>query len=269
MMRQDQAVFRLPRVAASSGLLYTLAFNVTFFVQELFLVLPKALTPGLRPTLFHNNHTWEGEHPLASLFQGTGALAIFLTGSACAVLLRRPLARSATVQFFLIWMAYNGFFQSLPQVVLGAFNPRNDVGMAMQYLQLGAAARTVAAIVALTVMPLIALWLAGQLLRLAEPQQLPNGRAQGRFLFWTATLPALAAIPLIILFRVPRNVIEVAAVPAVVTLVGVIWMQAGAWLRVPTPLAGARHVSVVYPLAAVVFLLLVFHLVLKRGVAFY
>lgn len=37
----------------SSALLYTLAFNLTFFIQELFLVLPKALTAGVRPTLFH------------------------------------------------------------------------------------------------------------------------------------------------------------------------------------------------------------------------
>src|SRR5262245_25411231 len=55
-----------------SALLYVLAFNLTFFIQELFLVLPKALTPGLHPTLFHNNHQWEGVHPLANLFQGTG-----------------------------------------------------------------------------------------------------------------------------------------------------------------------------------------------------
>jgi hypothetical protein len=60
----------------SSALLYTLAFNLTFFIQELFLVLPKALTPGVRATLFHNSHSWEGENPLTSLFQGTGALAI-------------------------------------------------------------------------------------------------------------------------------------------------------------------------------------------------
>ena len=57
-----------------SMLAYILAFNIIFFIQELFLVLPKAFTPGLRPTLFHNNHRWDGEHPLASLFQGTGAL---------------------------------------------------------------------------------------------------------------------------------------------------------------------------------------------------
>jgi hypothetical protein len=68
------------RLLTLSALLYTMAFNLVFFVQELFLVLPKAFTPGLRPTLFHNNHLWEGEHPLASLFQGTGALATFLLG---------------------------------------------------------------------------------------------------------------------------------------------------------------------------------------------
>src|SRR5262245_14742619 len=63
-----------------SLLVYTLAFNVTFFIQELFLVVPKALTPGLRPTLYHNNHNWEGSHPLENLFQGTGALAILISG---------------------------------------------------------------------------------------------------------------------------------------------------------------------------------------------
>jgi hypothetical protein len=98
------------RLTICSALLYVLAFNLTFFVQELFLVLPKALTPGLRPTLFHNNHRWEGEHPLASLLQGTGALAILASGVVCALLLRRGRGRSGTARLFLIWMAYNGFF---------------------------------------------------------------------------------------------------------------------------------------------------------------
>lgn len=40
------------KLTVASALLYTLAFNSIFFTQELFLVLPKALTPGLRPTLF-------------------------------------------------------------------------------------------------------------------------------------------------------------------------------------------------------------------------
>src|SRR5882757_10732819 len=100
------------KLSVASALLFALAFNLVFFIQELFLVLPKAFTPGLRPTLFHNNHTWEGDNPLAKLFQGTGALATFITASACAVLLSRGWGRSATARLFLIWVVYNGFFQS-------------------------------------------------------------------------------------------------------------------------------------------------------------
>ena len=40
------------RPVAHSMLAYVLAFNLTFFIQELFLVLPKALVPGLQPTLY-------------------------------------------------------------------------------------------------------------------------------------------------------------------------------------------------------------------------
>ena len=64
--------------SVASALLYALAFNLVFFVQGFFLVLPKTFTPGLRPTLFHNNHTWEGDSPLAKLYQGTGALVLLL-----------------------------------------------------------------------------------------------------------------------------------------------------------------------------------------------
>ena len=129
------------RSTLRSALLYTLAFNVTFFIQELFLVIPKALTPGLHPTLFHNNHTWQGSNPLAGLFQGTGALATLISGALCAALLRQRSWGSATARLFLVWMAYSGFFMALPQVVIGALSPRSDVGMAMDFLRLGPAAR--------------------------------------------------------------------------------------------------------------------------------
>src|SRR5262245_37235309 len=155
------------QLTIASTLLYVLAFNLTFFIQELFLVLPKAFTPGLRPTLFHNNHHWEGEHPFASLFQGTGALAIFLSGTVCALLARRQ-TRSSTVQLFLVWMAYCGFFMSLPQVVTGASSPENDVGMAMEYLGLDTTAKSVAALLALATIPVIALWLTRLLMALAD-----------------------------------------------------------------------------------------------------
>jgi len=255
----------------NSALLYALAFNLTFFVQELFLVVPKALTPGLRPTLFHNNHSWEGENPLASLFQGTGALAIFLTGVACALLLRRGLGRSSTVRLFFIWMAYNGFFQALPQVVIGAISPRNDVGMAMNYLRLVTTAKTGAALVALFAIPTAALWLLRPLLGLAEdPACIASARARTRFVFRVATLPALTAILLIIPFRVPRELVEVVILPVVVTVIGIVWLQAGAW-RVSgvTTVVGSSVGPIAYPLGALLTLLALFQLLLRPGVHFY
>jgi hypothetical protein len=254
-----------------SALLYTLAFNVVFFIQELFLVLAKALTPGLRPTLFHNNHTWEGDNPLASLLQGTGALAIFLTGIACAVLLRRAQDRSPSIRLFLIWMTYNGFLQSLPQVIFGAVVPENDVGMAMDFLRFGMTAKTAAAFVALGMIPVVCLQLLRPLLSLApDLGYIESAAARTRFVFQIAALPALTAILLIIPFRVPRNWIEVVMVPVVAAVVGIAWLQAGAW-RVSNAKAqgGLGVVSVAYPLGAVVLLLLVFQFLLRPGVHFY
>jgi hypothetical protein len=255
----------------NSALLYALAFNLIFFIQELFLVVPKALTPGLRPTLFHNNHSWEGENPLASLFQGTGALAILVTGLACALLLRRTLRRSPTVGLFFIWMTYNGLFQALPQVLIGAMNPRNDVGMAMNYLGLATTTKTAAALVALFAIPPLALWLLRPLLSLSgDPACLTSARARTRFVFRVATLPALAAIPLIIPFRVPREFVEVVIVPVVVTVIGVAWLQAGAWRVSGVASVGGLSVgSIAYPLGALLIVLVLFQLLLRPGVHFY
>src|SRR5581483_5666840 len=96
------------RLGASSALFCTLAFNLTFFLQELFLVIPKALTPGLHPTLFHNNHSWTGNNPAVGLLQGTGALADLASGVVFAVLLAGSTDGRATLRLFLFWMAYHG-----------------------------------------------------------------------------------------------------------------------------------------------------------------
>jgi hypothetical protein len=254
-----------------SMLLYALAFNLIFFIQELFLVLPKAFTPGLRPTLFHNNHRWEGENPLAALFQGTGALAIFVTGLICAFLVKRRAERDSSARLFLIWMAYNGFFQSLPQVVIGSIEPENDVGMAMDYLQLGASAKMAAAFVALIAIPAMALSLRAPLLSMAEnPSDISGIRARTSFVFRIATLPAVTAILLILPFRVPRNWVEVVAVPVVVTMLGLAWLQSAAWAVAGSTASGTVSTkSVIYAFGTLLILLLAFQFVLRPGVRFY
>jgi hypothetical protein len=259
------------KLTMGSALLYTLAFNLIFFIQELFLVVPKAFTPGLRPTLFHNNHTWEGDSPLVGLLQGTGALATFLTATVCVILLRRGWGRSSTSRLFLVWMAYNGYFSSLPQVVIGAFVPANDVGMAMSYFWLSPALKNAAAIVASIAMPLLGVCLTRPLLSVAEdPGEIGTAAARTGFVFRVATLPAVAAIALIIPFRVPRNWIEVVMVPVVVTFIGIIWMQASAWLLRDIDARGdSRNMSVARLAGAALALLLMFQLVLRPGIRFY
>jgi hypothetical protein len=259
------------RQTINSAVLYALSFNLIFFIQELFLVLPKAFIPGIRPTLFHNNHTWTGQNPLVHLFQGTGALAIFLVAIVCALLLRRFSTRSCSVRLFLIWMTYNGFLQSLPQIVIGSVESENDVGMAMDYLHLEAPAKAAAAVVALIAIAVAALWLRRPLLALAEsPADIASSRARTIFMFRVATLPAMAAILLIIPFRVPREFTEVVMVPLIVTVIGMACLQAGAWATGNVKVSGrSSEVPSRYAIGGLVMLLLIFQCLLRPGIRFY
>ncbi len=258
------------RSTAASTLLYVLAFNLTFFIQELFLVLPKALTPGLRPILYHNNHSWDGTNPLAGLFQGTGALATLSVGLLCLWLLRRPQERSNGSRLFLYWMAYCGCFMALPQVVVGSLSQGSDVGMAMNYLHFGETARSAGGLLALGLMPVIALQLRRPALELTcvrEHIEGPGSRT--RFVFRVITLPALLATALVIPFRVPRELLEVLVVPLLVLLAGVPWIQAGAWRVREVRANGTCIPPLAYLFTAVAGLLLLFQLVLRPGIRFY
>jgi hypothetical protein len=259
------------RVTVNSALLYALTFSLIFFIQELFLVVPKALTPGLRPTLFHNNHHWDGDNPLASLFQGTGALAIFVTALAFAFWLKRHPPRSTTLRLFVIWMAFHGFFESLPQVVVGAIFPRNDVGMAMDFLRLTPASKSVAASFALAAIAAIAIRLTRPLLELADhPGTIDSAGRRTRFIFGVATLPALIAIPLIILMRVPGTIDQVVIVPVAEAVIGISWIQTSAWrVTRARPSEALSMRSTHGPLVALIALFLIFQLILRPGIAFF
>jgi hypothetical protein len=258
------------RLTISSALIYTLAFNLIFLLQELFLVLPKALTPGLHATLYHNNHGWTGENPLARLFQGTGALVILLVGLAAVGWLKRSSGRSTTLRLFVIWIAFCGLFESLPQVVVGAVLPQNDVGLAMDYLRLPPIAMLAAAIASLAAIAAAGSWLALPLLEVADDPARVEGRARRtQFIFRTATLPALSAILLILLFRVPGSIDQVVIVPVAVTVIGIAWIQASAWRYTEFDLATRREApSIRAPLVALLLLLVVFQVILRPGIAF-
>lgn len=253
------------RPVAYSMLAYVLAFNLTFFIQELFLVLPKALVPGLQPTLYHNNHNWEGDAAIADLFQGTGALAILISGLIFAFIA----SRRSRPPFLVLWMAFHGLFQSLPQFVVGAITAGNDVGQAYDYLGLGPAGEVLLALLALAAMPVAGIWLGRRFLSTAwEPGQIETARARFGYLLRIAGLAALAAIPLIILFRVPREVIEVLAPPILVPLFGYGWLQLAAFRPGGATADGTQPTPLLPLLVAAVALLAFFQLVLRPGIDF-
>jgi hypothetical protein len=169
------------------------------------------------------------------------------------VLLERNRIRSATMRLFLVWMAFSGFFQALPQVIIGAFVDNNDVGMAMNYLRMSPQAKHVAAFAALAATIPIGSWLARHMLRV-----MPK----------SVFLTALLAIPLIVAFRVPRELLEVLLPPMLSTILGLAALYATAW-RIKGVIRDSQPVSIAYPLAAVIALLLVFQLVLRPGIEFY
>ena len=253
------------RPIAYSALAYVLAFNLTFFIQELFLVLPKALVPGLEPTLFHNNHDWTGEAQIAELFQGTGALAILLSG----LLFCWVVGRQERPGLFPLWMAFNGLFQALPQFIVGAIVPQNDMGRAYDYLGIGAAGETLLALAALAAMPVAGLWLGRRFLASAwEGAPVASPRTRFGYLLRMAGLAALAALPLVILYRIPREAIEVLSAPVLVPLFGYGWMQLAAFRSGEIKGIGGPPTRLA-PLAfAALALLAFFQLILRPGISF-
>jgi hypothetical protein len=253
-----------PRARLSSWLLAALAFNLIFILQELLLVLPKALVPGLRPILFHNNHDWSGSDPIAELLQGTGALVILLAGLAALWGLRRKAGGGATLRLFLAWIAFNGLFQALPQLVIGAFLPGNDVARALTWLGLGQNGRIGAAVLAVLAMA----W-AGRALvpvfRAFAPALRPVP-----LVLRLVTLPGLAALPLIWLFRIPGGAEQVVLVPVLMIVSGLIFVSLGAlWATGPAPGPRTGFLSPLWSAGALALLLALFQLVLRPGIPFF
>jgi len=254
MRRSSRGVW--PTVRVGSLILCALAFNLTFFWHELWLVIPKALTPGLHPILYHNDHDWTGHAPTVELLQGTGALATLASGLACSAALILARRTGVTWRIFLFWMAFEGLYQSLSQLAIGALLPGNDVGRALAYLHAGAAAKWALLAFAVAAMALAGAWLAR-----AYPSS--GERAEG------IAATALLAIVLIVPFRAPRDMVEVALIPLFVNLAGAGWLVLGAAIARPRDATESRdRVGFIGPALALGLTLLLFQLVLRHGIAF-
>jgi hypothetical protein len=96
----------------------------------------------------------------------------------------------------------------------------------------------------------------------------PSNRGPGAFAV-DILLGALLAIPLIVPFRIPHDIVEVAFIPFFVNLVGAGWVVLGAALA-PRPCISedCERIGVVVPALALGAMLLIFQCVLRPGIAF-
>ncbi len=245
---------------AANTLLCALAFNLVFLWQEIWLVLPKALIPGLHPILYHNDHGWTGAYARVELLQGTGALGTLALGLICALLLAHGSRLSPIWWLFLFWMTAQGLFQSLTQFAIGAVLPGNDVGRALAWIGLRDMAKGLILLLALFGMADTGRFLAMQAVDGGQP----------RALLWRVLLPALLAVPVILPFRMPRDWIEVGLIPLIICMAAAGWTVFMGGLL---PLRGqgswpAVRVGATVPALALAALLLLFQIVLRPGIPF-
>ena len=250
----------------NSGVLYALAFNIIFFIQELFLALGKRWL-GLKAYLYHNNHNWEGEHPMEGLAQGYGAAAILITGIICLLIVRSMKNNTHWLYVFFLWMAFQGFAQSLPQFITAMAAPDTDTGQAFTYLKIGNTLGLVISVVCIFFM----LWMGSAyskfLLRLApSTDYTANASSRFGYLFRIALLASLIGIILIIPFRIMPW--DRAIAPVMVTLISVPMVFANAWKVKPliTINSSINKKIIVLPVILLVILLFIFQFILAKGV---
>lgn len=242
------------------ALLCAFSFNLTFFIQELGLALPKAVVPGLHPILYHNDHDWTGHAPVAELLEGTGAISTLASGLIALALLWMRRFSSPTVQLLCFWMAFQGLFQALSQLAVGTLIPGNDVGRALTFLRVPAAGK-----VALLLLAVVGLCSAGRVLAGVYPG-LSGQVSADRPTRSELLVPITLAILLIIPFRVPRSPIETIFIPVFVMTIGLGWLALWLSLLRVENKKSSGALPIIGPAFLLLALLAFFQLVLRRGI---
>ena len=254
-------------VIINSAVLYALAFNIIFFIQELFLALGKRWL-GLKAYLYHNNHNWKGEHPMESLAQGYGAVAILFTGIICLVVARNMKRYTHWLHLFFLWMAFHGFAQSLPQFITATIARDTDTGQAFTYLGINDTMGLFISVAGILLMLYIGSLFSKYLLQLAASKDISaNASSRFGYLFRIAVVASLIAVILIIPFRIMPWSRAIA--PVMVTLISIPMVFAHAWKIKTQPVINSTVNKKIFiaPVVLLVMLLLIFQLILAKGVA--
>lgn len=253
----------------NSAVFYALAFNLIFFLQEIFLVLGKKAI-GLKAFLYHNNHNWEGEHPLTMLMQGSGALGIFLFGLICLFIFKFIINSKSNWKLFILWLAFHGLVQSLPQVAVAYLAPTTDVGEALVgYLKISDSLLIILAIVSLIAVALINIWLSKHLLNFApDIVNLSNPKVKLKYIRFIAVGAAILGSILVVPFRIPP--IGQAVTPFIVFICSIPWIWSSSPINKNIRPSSNKINEKIYwsPVIFLILLLIFFQLVLAPGVEF-
>jgi len=263
---KTKAVYPGLALIINSAVLYALAFNIIFFIQELFLALGKRWL-GLKAVLYHNNHNWYGDHPMDRLAQGYGAAAIFITAIICLIIARAMKGSKHWMQLFFLWMSFEGFAQSIPQFITAFMAPDTDTGQAFTYLGLSQRAGWVISITGIVLMLFIGSLFTKYLLQLGPSHTITeNAKSRFGYLFRIALISSVIGIILIIPFRIMPW--DRASAPVFVTLLSIPMVFAHAWKIKPlVPVNNDVNNKIIFmPVVLLVVLLLIFQLILAKGV---
>ena len=260
---------KLYRVAINSAVLYAIAYNLIFFVQELFLVLGKK-SLGLTAYLYHNNHNWDGEHELTQLMQGSGALTIFILAILLTIVLLSVKKISEAWRLFLLWLIFHGFIQSIYQVVTVVFAPYSDMGQVfVGHFSSSEAVTVIMSLIGFLLIVLFCFWFTRQLLGFAPKEtngSIPKERL--RHIRYIAVISAALGTLLILPFRLPPWEQALSPLLILTTVIPWVWVSATFSGRTTHSSENLKDRIRWIPVVFLILLLVVFIFVLAPGIRF-
>lgn len=207
---------------------------------------------------------------MASLMQGSGALAIFLIGLICLAIFQFIRNSGSIWKLFLFWMAFHGLIQSIPQVIIGYLNPGTDVGQALVgYLKLSEPLLIILSIVSAIAMALLCIWFSKHLLEFARADAVLNHpKVKLKYIRYIAVGAAIIGSIFVVPFRIlPMGQ---AVTPFIVSAFSIPWIWAAAARSRPirhTPNSINEKVAW-SPILLLLLLLIFFRWALVPGVEF-
>lgn len=252
----------------NSSVLYALAYNVIYFIQELFLALGKKWI-GLKAYLYHNNHTWVGEDPRDDLMQGLGALVIFILGLLLLLLFFKIRKSKHWTRLFILWLAHHGLIQSLPQLSSVPMDRSSDVGQAITYLHLGTTTDYLISYASIISIIILAYGFSRWFMQFTPENYIPDhGLKRFRAIFYLVLLPAVLGTIILFPYRImPINRYQMTVM---LLLVCVPAIFAFSWLvKSVRPVGNEVNKKIIWaPIIFSILILIFFQLVLAPGVVF-